>query len=419
MCAIAGSGWIRVKGGFCLAKEYDAIVVGARCAGSPTAMLLARKGYDVLLVDRASFPSDTISTHIIWPAGASRLKRWGLLDRVVATGCPRIDQPLTMDFGPAVLQGRPAGYDGVREAYSPRRTVLDKILIDAAAEAGAEMRERFTVDEVASEAGIVTGIRGHSQGGDAVTETAKIVIGADGLHSAVAKAAQAPSYNEKPPLACYYYSYWSGVPVEGGQLYVRPDCGFGALPTNDGRTLVMGFWPSREFPRVRENIEESLFQVWALHPEFEERVRGGKREERIVGTGDIPNFFRKPYGPGWALVGDAGYHKDPVTAQGISDAFRDAEALAEAVDAGFTGRQPLDAGLAEYERRRNEQVTPLYEFTCQFASLEPPPEELQQLIGALQGNQEQTDRFLGVTAGSIPVPEFFAPQNIEKILSGA
>src|ERR1700704_6032231 len=166
--------------------QYDAIVVGARCAGSPTAMLLARKGYKVLVVDRATFPSDTLSTHIVHPPGVAALKRWGLLDRLAATGCPPIDT-FTFDFGPFTLSGAP-GTDDSPIAYCPRRTVLDKLLVDAASEAGAEVREEFTVQDVLTENGRVVGVRGHSKGGDSVTERAQVVIGADGRNSLVARA---------------------------------------------------------------------------------------------------------------------------------------------------------------------------------------------------------------------------------------
>jgi 2-polyprenyl-6-methoxyphenol hydroxylase-like FAD-dependent oxidoreductase len=175
-------------------NQYDAIVVGARCAGSPTAMLLARKGYKVLVVDRATFPSDTVSTHIVHPPGVAALRRWGLLDRLVATGCPPIDT-YAFDFGPFTLAGAP-GTDEAPVAYGPRRTVLDKLLVDAASEAGAEVRERFTVEEVVVEDGQVTGVRGHGRGGRTVTERARVVVGADGRHSLVARAVRPERYHE-------------------------------------------------------------------------------------------------------------------------------------------------------------------------------------------------------------------------------
>jgi len=190
-------------------NRYDAIVVGARCAGSPTAMLLARKGYKVLVVDRARFPSDTVSTHIVHPPGVSALRRWGLLDRLVATGCPPIDT-YALDFGPFTISGAP-GTEEAPVAYAPRRTVLDKLLVDAASEAGVEVREGFTVEEVVLEDGRVTGVRGRGRDGGTVTEHAPVVVGADGRHSLVARAVKPEQYHEKPQLLCGYYTYWSGL----------------------------------------------------------------------------------------------------------------------------------------------------------------------------------------------------------------
>ncbi len=185
-------------------------------------MLLARKGYKVLVVDKATFPSDTISTHLVHPPGVAALKRWGLLDRVLATGCPPIDT-YSFDFGPFTISGAP-GTDDSPVAYGPRRTVLDKLLVDAASEAGAEVREGFTVEDVVIDDGRATGVRGHSKGGRTVTEQARVVIGADGLHSLVARAVRPEQYNEKPKLLAAYYTYWSGLPTNGRfETYSRPD----------------------------------------------------------------------------------------------------------------------------------------------------------------------------------------------------
>ena len=190
---------------------FDAIVVGARCGGSPTAMLLARRGYRVLLVDRATFPSDTISTHFIWPPGVACLKRWELLDRLSATNCP-VTCGIGWDLGAFQLSGHPPAIEGVAEMYAPRRTVLDKLLLDAASESGAEIREGFSVTGLASANGRVTGIRGHGPAGSEVEEQACIVVGADGRNSLVAKMVGATEYDVRGTLSCCYYSYWADVP---------------------------------------------------------------------------------------------------------------------------------------------------------------------------------------------------------------
>jgi 2-polyprenyl-6-methoxyphenol hydroxylase-like FAD-dependent oxidoreductase len=233
---------------------YDAIIVGARCAGSPTAMLLARQGFKVLLVDRATFPSDTISTHILWPHGTEILARWGLLDALAATGAPPICRHMTFDVGPFALRGAiPDANDGMG-GFCPRRTVLDSLLLRAAPEAGVEVREGFTVDDLLVTGDTVLGIRGHGRDGRPVEEHSRMVIGADGVNSFVARAVRAPEYDVRPVAACGYYSYFSGVRRDDIELYVRDHHAFGRAPTNDGLHLVMVNWMARDFPAVRTDI---------------------------------------------------------------------------------------------------------------------------------------------------------------------
>ena len=397
--------------------RYDAIVVGARCAGAPSAMLLARKGYRVLAVDRATFPSDTISTHLIHPHGVASLKTWGLLERITATGCPPI-HTYAFDVGPFVLAGSPA-IEGSPVSYGPRRSVLDKVLVDAAAEAGAEIREGFVVDDLVFDNGGVAGIRGHGKGAGAVEERAQVVIGADGLHSLVARAAGAEPYHEKPALEVSYYAYWSGLPMEGRfEAYDRGTRAFAAWPTNDGLTVAIAGWPYAEFGTNRDAIESRFLETIDLVPSFAARLRAAHREERFVGMA-VPNYFRKPFGPGWVLVGDAGYNKDFITAQGISDAFRDAELCTGAIDEAFSGRRPYDEAMAAYQATRDAAALPVYEFTAGFARLQPAPPEMQQLLGAIHGNQEATDGFVRVFAGVTSPAAFFAPDNVTRIVAAA
>jgi 2-polyprenyl-6-methoxyphenol hydroxylase-like FAD-dependent oxidoreductase len=400
--------------------SYDVIVVGARCAGSPTAMLLARKGHRVLLVDKATFPSDTMSTHVLHPPAVAALERWGLLERLEATDCPSFDT-YSFNFGPLTISGTPQPIDGVGHACCPRRTILDKLLVDAATEAGAELREGFTADEVLAADGAVTGIRGHSKGGTPVTESAKVVIGADGRHSLVAKTVKPEQYNELPSRMAMYYAYWSGLDSGGFDTWIRTERarGWAAAPTHDDLTVLPFGWPVAEFHANRSDIEGNFFKALELAPEFAERVRAAKRESKFIGSAELPGYFRKPYGPGWALLGDAGYHKNPITAMGINDAFRDAELVASALDDAFAGRRSYEEGMSDYQRTRDGEVMPVYEFTDQFAQLEPPPPEMQQLLGATHGNQEAMDGFVSVQASTLPAPEFFAPENVGRIMAAA
>jgi 2-polyprenyl-6-methoxyphenol hydroxylase-like FAD-dependent oxidoreductase len=400
-----------------MATEYDAIIVGARCAGAPTAMLLARNGYRVLLVDRAAFPSDTLSTHVIHAPGVAALRRWGLLDRVVASGCPPI-QSYSFDFGPFAISGTPRPCDGIATAYAPRRTVLDKILVDAAGHAGAEVRERFTVQEVVVEDGVAVGIRGHAAGGKPVLERARVVVGADGRNSLVARAVRAERYNEKPKLQWATYTYWSDLPVDGMQTVIRPDRGWGAIPTNDGLTVLILGWPYAEAAAYRADVEGNYLATLELAPQFAERVHSATRQERFK-SGAIANFFRTPFGPGWALVGDAGYTKDPITAQGISDAFGDAELCCAALDQTFAGKRPFAEAMAAYQRTRDSKALPIYELTTQFATLEPPSEQIQRLLGAVAINPEAMDAFASVIAGTLSPVEFFDPAHVDRILRAA
>ncbi len=399
---------------------YDVIVIGARCAGSPTAMLLARKGYRVLLVDKAIFPSNTISNHYIQQSAVAQLKRWGLLDKVANSGCPPIRKATFDFFGSIILTARTLSIEGTAEGYCPRRNVLDKILVDAAVAAGADFQDGFVVQELCRNDEQIVGICGRVGNRNSLTQKARIVIGADGMNSFVAKTCNAPMYNTKPLITSYYYSYWSGVSVNGGELYFRDRRLIIAAPTNDNLTCVTVVLPIEEFRAFRTNVEENFWHAIALVPELAERLQAGKREEPFYATGNLPNFFRKPYGNGWALVGDAGCHRDPTLAQGIKASFLSAELLVDAIDQGLSGRKSLNEALANYEQQRNEVLMPLYELVCQrAASLKAPSREDIQLITALQGNQKQIDRFWGVEAGTVAVQDFFSQENIQQILRTA
>ena len=401
---------------------YDAIVVGARCAGSPVAMLLARKGYRVLVVDRATFPSDTVSTHLMHPPGVAALQRWGLLDQVVATGCPPIDT-YAFDFGAFTITGSPGTADNP-VAYAPRRMVLDKILVEAASDAGAEVREGFAVTDLLIEESRVTGIIGYAVKGKGkrdspVIDRARVVVGADGIHSIVARKVAAERYHEKPKLLAGYYTYWSGLPMEGRfETYIRPFRGMAAWPTNDDLTLLIAGWPFAEFESNKNDIEGNYMKTVGMVPAFARRLRGARRVARFGGAA-VPNYFRQPFGPGWVLAGDAGYNKDFITAFGMTDAFRDAELCAGALDDAFSGRRSFEEAMREYQASRDAQAFPMYEFTTMLATLEPLPPELQRFLAAVPGNQQAMDEFVRVNAGVTSPAEFFSEENMRGVLAAA
>ena len=354
---------------------YDAIVVGARCAGSPTAMLLGQKGYNVLVVDRATFPSDTLSTHYITPDGVARLASWGLYDRVVATGC----EPLRGMS--RWMQGMHIPADpNEPPAIAPRRTLLDKILVDAAREAGAEVREGVTVDSLITEEGNVVGIRAH-RGDEQFEERARVVIGADGRESFVARAVGADEYNPGGGTTTGYYSYFKNWANNGPEFHLGGGAAKFLFPTNHGEVCVAVELPAERFKGFREDVEANYRHELETFPPFAERFRAAERTEKIFGLAPHKSFYRKPFGPGWALVGDAGYYRDPLLGQGINDAFRDAENLSFALDDVFAGRNDWPAALTSYETTRNDATAMIYGLTnllCQ--GLDPSPEIMQMMM---------------------------------------
>jgi flavin-dependent dehydrogenase len=369
---------------------FDAIVVGARCAGSPTAMLLARQGQRVLLLDRDRFPSDIFRAHVVRFPGAQALRRWGLYERVRATDCPPIGC-YTTDFDDFPMSGFPPLPDGQPPEVAPRRKVLDNLLVEAAVEAGAELRKGVIVDDLLWDDGRVVGVRGRADG-QPFEERARIVIGADGQHSLVARKVDSPIRESTPPLTFGYYTYWADLPVAGIEIIHRMGPGrvLIVFPTNEALTCVAVQGRPEDFSAFRADIEGEYMRSIDLSDELAARVRTARRAERFQGTSDLPNFIRVAAGPGWALVGDAAYHRDPLLAHGISDAFRGAEDLAETIGSGQTN---LDAALAGYDARYHAAALEGLQVTFQAASLKPAPPELLGLRQSIRGNQAAIDQF--------------------------
>lgn len=393
---------------------YDAIVIGARCAGASTALLLARKRHKVLLVDRSVIPQG----HFIYRGGPQRLHKWGILDQIEASGCPLVTTAITSIAGVS-LRGEALFEADIPFGCAPRRAVLDKILVDTAVVAGAELRDQCVVEEFLSDGDQITGVKGRDlRSGQRFREMAQIVIGADGRHSRLAQAVQAPVYEEVATVSCYYFSYWSGVPNKLLEVHNGKQQIIFAFPTNDNLMAVFIGRPIEQFQQIRADIEGHFRQALEQAPELAAQIRAGKREERFYGTADLPNFFRKPYGAGWALVGDAAHHKDPFLALGITDALRDAELVADAVHDGLSGKRPLLEALADYENQRNEQSRPLYYENLARARFSPPPPEFMQVRTALLQTQNQADinHFTQANLGVVSRESFFNPENMGRIL---
>jgi len=401
---------------------YDAIVVGARCAGSPTALLLARRGYRVLLVDRAEFPSDTLSTHWIGYEGVVRLRRWGLLARVAASGCPPTGRRVIERSGVRV-DGTIPPRDGMPGGYAPRRTALDWILLEGAIAAGAEFRPRFAVGDLLWDEGRVVGAVGTTAGAARTAERARLVIGADGRNSVVARAVGAHIYHVVPSQTCGYYTHWADTALDG--LYSWSSSTARryqiAIPTTDGLVCTLIGWPSAEFHAVRNNLEAAFLSALFLAADIAERVCCGRRVERFYGTADMTNCFRRPFGPGWALVGDAGHPKDPMHARGIRDAFRDAELLADAADAALSGRKDWTAAMADFEAMRNAAALPIYERLCAQLRFPAASDAEFRFLSAVSENQAVSDRFVGMRAGTVTQEEFLedTPEPIRLLFAAA
>jgi 2-polyprenyl-6-methoxyphenol hydroxylase-like FAD-dependent oxidoreductase len=398
------------------AGRYDVIVVGARVAGAATAMLLARRGLRVLAVDRVAFPSDTISSHQLQVPGAVLLHRWGLLGMLEAAGTPPTRRVRFDVGGGLVMDGQFPACEGVDALYSPRRTLLDSILVEAARQAGAEVRENFRVTQVTASDGRVTGIRGSARGRPEVTETASLVIGADGKRSLVAAAVGARRYRERPVQSFASYSYWAGVPVPGGELYQRPGRAVAVFPTNDELTMVYAAAPMTEFASARADLGGHFLRTLDLCGDLGERVRSGSRAERLRTTPDQPSTFRCPHGPGWALAGDAGVVMDSVSAQGMTNALRDASYLSAAVAAGLGGSRPLAGGLRDHQRRRDRAIRGMYDFTVGLAAFPPATPGQRRFLTAVAADQDETGRFLGAFAGIVPPEQYFTPGTALRVL---
>lgn len=341
-----------------LDRRHDVVVVGARPAGAATAMLLAHAGLDVLVLDRSRYGADTLSTHALMRAGVLQLARWGLLDRVIAAGTPPIHRT-TFRYGGATIPIPIKAGAGVDALYAPRRTILDPIVVDAAIAAGAEIRYGVAVtDVIRGGDGRVTGVTGRSTAGEPFAARARLVIGADGMRSTVAARVQAREQRLGTAGSSTIYGYWSGLERDGYEWNFRPDAASGVIPTNDDEACVFAAASPDRVGRGGIDVFDRI--VAASSPQLADRLRAATPVGSVRTFAGRPGHLRHPYGPGWALVGDAGYFKDPIGAHGLSDALRDAELLARAVVDVHDGAPEAEA-LATYHRCRDSLSTELFD----------------------------------------------------------
>jgi 2-polyprenyl-6-methoxyphenol hydroxylase-like FAD-dependent oxidoreductase len=347
--------------------SYDVIVVGSRCAGAPTAMLLARRGHRVLLVDRATMPSDTLSTHNLVPSGMVMLRKWGVLEALTATGCPAAVRT-RVTLGDTTFEVPIDEVAGITTTFAPRRSVIDGLLTDAARDAGVDVRLETSVQRLLWRGDRVEGISARGRTGEMVEAHAPLVVGADGVNSFVARATGAAPYRRRGADNCVYYAYWHGVPEPDTlEVALVPGRAMAIFPTHDGNACVLAARSGGEWDQYRRQPEAEYLASFAAVPAFGARVREGSRVSRFFGTADLPNFFRPASGPGWALVGDAGLVKDPGPGRGMSDAFRQADKLAAAIDDGLRGGQDMDAALASYGAWRDNTFAGVFETTVDLA----------------------------------------------------
>ena len=383
--------------------RHDVVVVGARAAGAATALLLARWGHDVVLVDRAEFPSDTVSTHQIARPGVVQLHRWGLLDTVLASGAPAIHEVTFAAEGEAVTRTvkHSAGVDLL---VAPRRYIVDTILVEAAARAGVHVRQGVAISEVRRDpAGRATGVSGHDASGAPVEIDARFVVGADGLASMVARRVGAEVIEDRGRNGSVRYAYYEGIAWRGIELFIAERALIGVFPTHDRQACVWVGSPSADAMAARRRAPSAVVafndQLRAAAPELADRLREGRRVSRITGMFRMPNLLRRAQGPGWALVGDAGYHRDAVTGYGLSDAYRDAELLACALHRSLTGQADETSALAGYQRERDEALREVFEVTCSLSAYPAVPDFV--------GLQKRLSRAIEVEAARLatqPIP---------------
>ena len=365
-------------------STHDVIVVGARAGGASTAMLLARAGLDVLVVDRSRYGADTLSTHALMRAGVVLLDRWGLLDRVIDAGTPAIRRT-TFSFAEQDVAIAIDPGSGVDALYAPRRTVLDPILVDAARSAGAKVQFGTSVTGVTRDhTGRVDGVTARDGSGRAVLHSARWIVGADGVRSIVADAVGAPVERHGTGVTATVYGYWPEFDTDGYQWAFRSGEVAGVIPTNDGQANIFAVASPSRVGRGGLPVLHEIVHTAA--PALAERLRDAHAPRGVRTFGGLAGFVRVPYGPGWALVGDAGYWKDPISAHGLTDALRDAALLARAIAGTASGELREDDAFARYHQTRNRMSLQLFDVVDTIAKMRWTDAEIPHLLRQLSAS---------------------------------
>ena len=376
---------------------FDVVVVGARCAGSPLAALLAREGLSVAVVDRAEFPSDTISTHIFQNEGVRVLERLGVLDEVLSSGAPWLERNRLRVEGLRIDAAIPCRADDPGPWLCVRRPLLDTVLVDAARRAGADVRTGTTVVGLVEEDGRVSGVSVRGQAGDKVLR-APLVVGADGRASVVARSTGARGYNLIPSQRFGLWTYYEDADRSpGGSLFTQrwDDELVLAAPADSGLFLVIVMPPVERLADWRSDPERFFDDHVARCEPVADVVADARRVGRLQAMLRWTGYFRESAGPGWVLVGDAGHFKDPTPGQGISDALRQADRLAPAIVDGLGGASSLDDAMAAWWRWRDDDAAEMAWFAGDLGRAGPVPPVLVEILAELVGNGE-VNSFLDV-----------------------
>lgn len=402
---------------------YDVIIVGGSVSGSPAAMLLARRGYKVLLVDKQVFPRDTNSTHFIWPRGVSYLKRWGLLNKFIEKVPLCHDMEINVEgislVGSVPIEDIERRFKSLHgdaqnttDMYmGPRRFFLDSVLIESAQESGADVRQGFTFESVITENDVVKGIMGRTADGAEYKAYAQLVIGADGRFSSFAEQVGARQVDYRPLSTFAYYGYFSGITQSRLAIHKKGRLGTAIFPTLDNTHMVLVYGPNAWWEEFRKNAEQNFLSTYEYcAPDIAAKITAGNREEPFKSCGAMPAFKRNAVGKGWVLIGDACSFKDQVTAMGISHAFRDAELVTEHITRAFSEGAMLQDVLMDYVRTRAHDYDDYFDLVCKVAEMNPYTKEEVQHLYSIRNDPVSINAMISQFGDTLPLTQAVLPQ---------